>query len=61
MTRLTSGRIRIGAKGVVVGNITTASTSTIDLAAGDYDVSCHYAGKQPELAEKVAFFLVKDG
>jgi hypothetical protein len=57
LNRLTEAIICIGGHGLLVGNITTASTAGVPWPEGDVDVTVYHEGTTPADATRVVFVL----
>lgn len=57
VTFLTRAAILVGKRGLMVGNITTASTANIEWPAGETEVMAYYAGSTLIDADYVVFAL----
>lgn len=56
---LTSHHIEVGAEGLAIGNITTASVERIDWPCGQVHLKAFYSGEAPETAERIGFMLTQ--
>jgi len=56
-TFLSQGTFCVGSGAVTIGNITTASTTTVPISNGTYEVSAYFLGRDPADTAEVAFQL----